>query len=146
MQSAIEALQVQVAALQNGVDQYGNTLYLNTNNLNQTVLIGASAGQTGVYVGTALTGPGIAWRENTKATTVTTSSGSTSATVASASGLSNGMICGAARVNGVSAIVPGTTFTISGTTLTLSIAAAQSGSGLYFVAANWYSLTGLTYP
>lgn len=145
MQQAIEALQNQLASIQNQVDQFGNTLVV-IGNLNQTLLIGAAAAQTGVYVGTALTGPGIAWRENTKATTITTTAGSTSATVASGSGLSNGMVLGSAQLGGSSVVVPGTTFTISGTSVTLSIAAAQNSSGIYCVACNWYSLTGLTYP
>lgn len=145
MQQQLESLATQVTAIQNGVDKYGNTVVI-IGNLNQTILIGATASQTGVYVGTALTGPGIAWQANVQATTVTTTAGSTSATVASGTGLVNGMVCGAAKVVGVSAIVPGTTFTISGTTLTLSIAAAETGSGLYFAACNFYALTGVTYP
>lgn len=145
MQTAIEALQNQLASVQNQVDQYGNTIVI-IGNLNQTLLIGASATQTGVYVGTALTGPGIAWRENTQATTITTTANSTTATVGSGSGLSNGMVIASAQLNGSSVVVPGTTFTISGTTVTLSIAAAQSSSVIYCVACNWYPLTALTVP
>ena len=150
MQQSIEALQVQLTAISNQVDQFGNSTVL-IGNLNQTVLVGADASHTGVYVGTGIGTPtapvaGIAWRENTVATTIT-KTGASAGTVASASGLVNGMVCGAAQVAGVSAIVPGTTFTITGTAVTLSIPwAVTAATSIYFVACNWYQLSQLTVP
>src|SRR5579863_3107433 len=78
MNQGIQALQVALAAISNGQDQYGNTKVLIGPNLNQTVMIGSTltgdplTGQVGVQVGTGLTGGGIAWRTDPPVTTSVT--------------------------------------------------------------------------
>jgi len=150
--TAIAALQQQVnqltsgAQYQNVVDQYGSTQYV-IGSLNQVVVIGAAFGQAGVQVGTALPAAGkpnvgIAKQTNLATTTVTLTKGSTAATVASGAGITNGMVIGAANVSDPSsgvatpAITPGTTVQSGGGTasLTLSQAAAESGTGIYCAA------------
>ena len=171
--SALTSLQQQVASLKGGatqgpniVDMFGNTVEVSGTNVDQTVTIGASHGQAGVQVMTAIGTPaapiaGRAIAQNAAAdvtkppwvtTTITLTKGSTTGTVASATGLANGMVIGAANVSDPStgiatpAIVPGTTFTISGTTVTLSQAAAESGSGLFCAACFWRLVAGISYP
>lgn len=161
---SIQGLQDRVRALEVGtqqtniIDQYGNTIVI-AGQLNQTVTIGAAYQQPGVQVGTTLpaTGQpnaGLAVQQNLATGTITTTAGSTTATLNStASGtFTNGQVIGAANVtdpsSGVAtpAITPGTTFTISGSTVTLSQAAAESGSAIYCAACNWYSLQTFTHP
>lgn len=151
LQADTAMLKKQIAAVANQVDLYGNTTTI-VGALNQTVLIGATASEKGVHVGTGIgsaTAPevGIAWRKNLVTTTITTTGGNTSATVASATGLTTGMVIGAMASDGSDAIVPGTTIlTISGTTITLSIKASATVSGAYCAACNWYQLSDLTVP
>ncbi len=162
MLQSIKNLQKQVSGLTQGaqqtniVDQYGNTLLV-VGQLNQTVTIGAAQGQAGVQVGTALPASGkpnvgLAIQQSLVTTTITTTSGSTSATVASATGLGLGMVIGAANVNDPTsgtptpAITPGTTISaISGTTVTLSQNAAETGTSLYCAACWWLAL-GPSFP
>ena len=139
----------------NEIDQWGNTQVI-VGQLNQVVTIGAAFQQSGVQVGTALPPPGassvgVATQQGLATTTIATTKGSTSATVASAAGLAKGMSIGAANVSDPSsgvataAITPGTTISgISGTTVTLSQAAAETGSGLYCAACFWSSVQGGT--
>ena len=133
----------------NTVDQYGNTLIV-VGQLNQQVTIGAAFQKPGVQVTTGITsGQGQAVQQNLALGTITTTKGSTAATLNStASGtFSNGMLIGAANVSDPSsgvatpAIVPGTTFTISGSAVTLSQPAAESGTGLYCAACTWKQQT-----
>lgn len=161
--SAIQTLQGQVAALQAGaqqtnvVDQYGNVIVI-VGQLNQIVTIGAAFQQPGVQVGTALPAggqpnAGLAAQVGLIITTATLTKGSTSAAVGTSS-LSNGMVIGAADVSDPStglatpAITPGTTISAGGgtTSLTLSQAAAESGTTLYCAACFWRSLQSYTYP
>lgn len=152
--STLQQLQTDVTALQGGaqqtvtVDQYGNAIIV-SGQLNQVVTIGASFGQAGVLVGTNLPAAnnpnaGLVAQTGLVTTTITTTKGSASATVGSGTGLQSGMVIGAADVtdptSGVatSAITPGTTISsISGTSVTLSENAAESGSGLYCAACFW---------
>lgn len=153
MQRDLTAAQQQLSSIQNQVDQYGNTVTL-VGNLNPLIMIGATATQIGVQIGTGLastpgqpTTPGIAVVQGTFTTTITTTANSPTATVASASGLSNNMMIGAIQLGGNPVIVPGTFIkNLVGTTVTLSINAAQSSSSIYCAAAFVRALTGFTYP
>ena len=154
----LESQSQRIGALEAGatqgniVDGSGNTLEIAGTNLAQTVVIGANLYATpataGVQVGTGLTGAGRAKQANLATGTVTTTKGSTTATlVSTASGtFTNGQVIGAANVSDPSsgiatpAIVPGTTFTISGATITLSQAAAESGTAIYAAACNFTRL------
>lgn len=157
--SILQALQQhsqQIAALYAGstqgnlIDGYGNTIEVAGTNISQVVTIGASFGQAGVLVGTTLTGAGRATQRGLVTTTITTFAGSMAATVASGSGLSMGMAIGAADVSDPSsgvatpAIVPGTTISsITGTSVTLSQNAAESGTGLFCAACKWELLSSI---
>lgn len=161
--NAIRRTQQQTAAIASGqpahnvLDQWGNTLYI-VGQLAQVVTIGAGWDQTGtggasagVQVGTALPlsghpNTGIAKQSGLVTTTISTTAGSASATVASAANMTVGMVIGAADVNdpanGVATPAlkpsPPTTITgISGTTITLSQPAAETGTGLFCAACNW---------
>ena len=140
------------------LDQWQNTVCI-IGALNQVVTAGAGwdtlitppaqgTAIAGVQISTGRTDFGIAVPSATPVfTTITTTAGSTSATVASASGLSDTMQIGANGIsNGevASAIAPGTTIThIASLTITLSQAAVLTGSGLYCVAmATWSNLVG----
>ena len=154
----LESQASRIAALESGstqgnlVDGSGNTIEVAGTNLAQTVVIGAnlyaSPATAGVQVGTGLTGSGRAKQANLATGTLTTTKGSTAATlVSTASGtFTNGQVIGAANVSDPStgiatpAIVPGTTFTISGAAVTLSQAAAESGTALYCAACNFTRL------
>ena len=132
---------IQGAVQGNIVDQYGNAVEIAGSNLAQTVTIGASFGQAGVLVGTGVTGAGRAVQQNLATTTITLTKGSVSATVASGAGLSHPMVIGAADVSdptsglATPAITPGTTIgSITGTAVTLSAPAAESGTGLFCAA------------
>ena len=148
-------------AQQMGVqDRWGNMVLLEASNLQQVVTIGASFQQAGVQVSTGLANgqAGSAWQANLATGTITLAEGSTSATLDStASGVfAVGMTIGAVvtdATTGVttSLLTPLTTITaVSGGTLTLSKAAAGSGSGVYAAACNfvvvepgsWVPLTG----
>lgn len=158
MIQAAQRQQGQAAALAAGatqgnlVDQYGNTTQVSGTNLNQTVTIGASSGQPGVLVGTGVPNgtTGTATQGALATGTITVTQGSTSATLASTiSGLfAAAQVIGADTIPDpttsvlTSAIVPGTTFTISGTSITLSQAAAESGT--VFCAACTFTVIGST--
>jgi hypothetical protein len=169
---AIKTNQQRVNALTAGAqatnvtDQYGNTIQVTGPSLNQVVTIGASHGVAGVQVWTGIAAgtAGIAVLSGPSITTVSLTKGSLSATVGSVTGaaLAVGDVIGAANVSdpssGIaeSAIAPGTTIdTVSGSSITLSQGAMESGTGLYCAAAKfilqqdtgWESLilgTGIT--
>lgn len=103
----------------------------------------------GVQVGTALTGSGIAVPTigSFAHTTIATTATSTSATVASATGFVNGYVIGAVDANtGGEVITPGTTYTISGTTVTLSAPALLSETAAYCCSVQWVPLGGQVHP
>lgn len=165
----LQALTQRVSALEgarqpNILDGFGNTIIV-VGQLLQTVTIGATntsgTAVPGVQVQTVLHSPpagqplvGIAVQQSLATGTITTTKGSTAATLVSTTSgtFTSGQVIGAATVNDPStgvatpAIVPGTTFTITGSAITLSQPAAESGTGLYAAAAFWHSLAGLTYP
>ena len=146
-------------------DPNGNTFEVYGPNLLQTAVIGAKHGTPGVQVLTNLgsaaapvSGRAIQSQVSSSptpsqvgcvTTTVTLTQGSTAATLASGTGFVNGMVIGAANVtdpsNGTAtpAIVPGTTISSGGgtTSITLSQAAAESGSGLYCAACFFVLVT-----
>ena len=143
-----------LAVQQNSVvlDQYANACLI-IGNLNQVVTIGAGwisgSPVVGVEVGTGLTGFGLAYPSAFAHTTITTTGGSTSATVASSSGFVNGMQIGATvyevppslgSEQPPNYIQPGTTMTFSGTSVTLSQNALLSGSGLLCCVVTWTQL------
>lgn len=160
--AAIQSLQQQVQALTAGAtqftipDAYGNTMVIVGTNLAQNVTIGASHGQPGVQVATGIAAgtAGLAFQQALATGTITTTQGSTAATLNSTiSGtFTSGQVIGAADVSdprsGVAtpAIIPGTTFTISGTAVTLSQPAAESGTGIFCASASFQTLAGLNYP
>ena len=136
------------------LDGYQNTPVV-IGPLNQVVTIGAGwisgSPVAGVEVFTNIAGFGIGYISNFANGTITTTEGSTAATLTSTiSGtFANGMVIGATtyEVPPVSDnaappnyITPGTTFTISGTSITLSMDAALSGVGLYVCAATYTKL------
>jgi hypothetical protein len=133
------------------VDHYGNAIVI-LGQVNQTVTIGATHGQAGVQVGTGLPAGGapnasLVVQRGLVTTTITTTEGNSSATVDSAVGMVAGMVIGAADVSDPSsgiatpAITPGTTIAgVSGTTITLSQDAAESGTAIACAACFWTSL------
>ena len=131
----------------NVVDQYGNTTEVAGTNLSQIVTIGAAFQRAGVQVGTGIASgtSGRAYQANLATGTITVTKGSTAATLVSTTHgtFTSGQVIGAADVNDPSsgiatpAITPGTTFTISGTSVTLSQNAAESGTALYCAACNF---------
>ena len=131
------------------LDAYQNCTYIQ-GALDQVVTIGSGGsyegpvfnGQPGVLVRTGLMGFGAAIPSGFVHTTVTTIAESAVANVASGTGLVNGYVCGAATVNGTPAIAAGTTYTISGLTLTLSQPAAETITNGYFCSCVWQSLGG----
>lgn len=151
---AIKLTQQQVANLTAGatqgnlLDGNGNTVEIAGTNLSQTVTIGAAYQQPGVQVGTNLTGAGRAKQTSLATGTVNVTKGSTSATLASTTSgtFTSGQVIGAANVSDPSsgvatpAITPGTTFTISGSAITLSQPAAETGTGLYAASCNFTRL------
>ena len=146
-----------VGALQQGrgqgnvVDQFGNATEVGGTNLDQIVVIGAVFLQGGVQVGTGIANgtSGRAYQANLATGTITLTKGSTSATLDSTIGgtFTSGQVIGAADVSDPSsgiptpAITPGTTFTISSSSITLSRVAAESGTGLYCAACNFILYT-----
>ena len=159
-QQSTASIAAAAAVQQNSVvlDQYQNACLI-IGNLNQVVTIGAGwlsgSPVVGVEVGTALTGFGLAYPTNFVHTTITTTQGSTAATVTSGSGISNGMVVGATVLESPpnpsasqppNYIAPGTTITISGTSVTLSINALLSGSGLYACFCSWVAIGGVVHP
>ena len=140
------------------LDAYANTCLI-VGNLNQVVTIGAGwisgSPVVGVEVGTGLTGFGLAYPSAFAHTTITTTAGSTAATVASSSGFVNGMQIGAtlhevppslSASQPANYIAPGTTMTFSGTAVTLSQNALLSGSGLYACVVTWTELGIAVHP
>jgi hypothetical protein len=141
------------------LDQYANTTLIQ-GALNQIVTIGAGwigmplAPIAGVEVGTGLTGFGIAYPSGFAYSLITTTAGSTAATLTGGTtGFTNGYQIGATEVDvpdmGATEpgpyVAPGTTYTISGTSVILSQAALLSGSGLYCCTVLW-NLPGSTNP
>jgi hypothetical protein len=162
----MQQMQADIKALQSGqqntliTDSNGNATVI-IGQLSQTVTIGAISGQAGVQVMTNLGDPssgqqtaGLAFAQDVATGTITTTEGSFTATLDSTTTgtFTNGMVIGAADVSDPSsgtatpAIVPGTTFTISGSAITLNKAASESGTGIYCAACFWRLLSGLTYP
>lgn len=129
-------------------DQWGNVTELSGANLAQIVTIGAAHLQAGVLVSTGLPAgtAGRAVFSGPAITTITLTKGSASATVGTVTGasLAKGQVIGAAIISDpssgtpTSAITPGTTISnVSGTSVTLSQNAAESGSGLYCAAGRF---------
>lgn len=129
-------------------DLNGNVTELYGANLNQVVTIAAAHLQAGVQVATGIPNgtAGHAVQSGPAITTITLTKGSASATVGAVTGagLSAGQVIGAALVNDPTtgtptpAITPGTTIsTVSGTSVTLSQNAAESGTSLYCAAARF---------
>jgi hypothetical protein len=97
----------------------------------------------GCQVGTGLASvAGTAYQTGLVTTSISTTAGSITATVGSAAGLSNGMQIGAESASAGVVITPGTWFTISGTTLTLSQPAVATVSAIYCAACSWTSPGG----
>jgi hypothetical protein len=138
------------------LDQYGNVNAI-YGALDQVVEIGAAFQQYGVQVGTNLSGFGVATPTDFAHTTISTTAGLTSATVASGSGFVNGNVIGAIQVVGSfqepdtttivnNVITPGTTYTISGTSVTLSAPALITGSGFYVASCLWTQTGSTVHP
>lgn len=150
---AMQQMQADIKALQSGqqnttlVDANGNAIVI-IGQLSQTVTIGAQSGVAGVQVMTNLSGVGVCVQQELATGTITVTAGSTAATLNSTTGgtFSSGLVIGAANIDDPSsgtatpAIVPGTTFTITGSAITLSQQAAESGSGILCAACQWTSL------
>jgi hypothetical protein len=140
----------------NVTDQYGNTIQVTGPSLNQVVTIGASHGVAGVQVWTGIAAgtAGIAVQSGPATTKINLTKGSYSATLASGvtgAALTVGQVIGAANVSDPSsgvataALTPGTTITAvsgqtSGSTVTLSLEAAESGSDLACAPARFVVL------
>jgi hypothetical protein len=149
----MQQMQADIKALQSGqqntinVDANGNAIVI-IGQLSQTVTIGATSGAAGVQVMTNLSGVGICVQQSLATGKITVTEGSTAATLDSTTGgtFVSGMVIGAANVDDPSsgtatpAIVPGTTFTRSGSAITLSQPAAESGNGILCAACQWTSL------
>lgn len=145
-------------------DSLLNMTALRATNLNQAVPLGSvintaantpvsgySAGQVpAVWVGTGLTGSGICKVSAIATGLITLTAGSTAATLVSAitgtfSG--GGQTIGANTYNATTGVTsqalyaPATTYTISGTAITLSQPAILSGTSLYCVAVSCSKLT-----
>jgi len=101
----------------------------------------------GVMVGTGLTGSGIAVPSGFAHSTLATTKGSPTATVASATGWTNGYQVGAVDANtGDEVITPGTSYTISGSTLTLSANALLPETACYACSVLWTAQSGTVHP
>ena len=149
--SAASATALQTTVVQ--LDQYQNCCLI-IGNLNQIVTIGAgwitSSPVQGVEVGPGLTNFGLSYPSGFAHSLVTTTKGSTTATLTGGTtGFTNGYQIGATiyetpptsdSTAPPNYIAPGTTYTISGSTLTLSVAALLTGSGLYCCSALWNQL------
>jgi hypothetical protein len=160
---SLQALQVQMNNLTSGqqqtvtTDAYGNGILV-MGQLAQTLTIGAAQGQAGVQVQTGLPASGqpnagLAVQQGLVTTRVTLTRGNAAATVASGTGLAVGMVIGAANITdptsgtATPAITPGTTISaISGTSVTLSQPAAESGTSIYCAACWFRSVQSFTYP
>lgn len=126
------------AQQQNYFDQYYNCVTVAGSNLNQVVTIGASHGHGGVEVWTGIANgtAGSAVQQSLAIGTLTVTKGSTAATlVSTTSGTfsGGGNVIGAidASGNNVLSTMPGTTYTISGSSVTLSQKALESGTALF---------------
>lgn len=117
-------------------DRWMNTIEVSGSNLNQIVTIAAAWKQGGVEVATGIA-DGTAGRAVQTALAIgnlTVTAGSTSATLthtASGTFTGGGNVIGAIDASGNNALTPGTTYTISGTAVTLSKPALESGTALY---------------
>lgn len=126
----------------NFFDAYYNCTTVCGTNLNQVVTIAATHMQGGVEVWTGIANgvSGMAVQTALAIGTLTVTKGSTAATLTStASGTfsGGGNVIGAidASDNDVLSTMPGTTYTISGTSVTLSQPALESGTSLYCAQA-----------
>lgn len=126
------------AAQQQGAtyDQWMNTIQVRGSNLNQVVTIGAQHLNGGVEVWTGLSNgtAGTAVQTALAIGTLTVTKNSTAATlVSTASGTftGGGNVIGVVDASGNNVLTPGTTYTISGTAVTLSQVALESGTALY---------------
>jgi hypothetical protein len=129
---------------QNFYDRWYNCVTVGGSNLNQVVTIGAAHLQGGVEVwtgiangtaGSAVQGSlAIGNPAGSPAGGLTVTKGSTSAVlVGTTSGTftGGGNVIGAIDAGGNDVLTPGTTYTISGTAVTLSQVALESGTSLY---------------
>lgn len=129
------------AAAQQGnlYDAFYNCVQLGGSNLNQVVTIGAAFKQGGVEVWTGIANgtAGTAVQTALAIGTLTVTKGYTSATLTATTKGSFGggaNVIGAIDSDGNDVITAGTTFTISGTNITLSKAATETGTSLYCAA------------
>jgi len=138
----------------NGVTSSTLTLseYPTLNASGVTITVGASGG---VRVGTNLTGFGIATVTNFAYTAITvaasqvlsTASPPYTATITGpTTGFTNGYVIGAVDSNGNEVIAAGTTYTISGHTITLSSQPLEAGSNFYCCSALWTALGSTANP
>ena len=125
-------------ALQQGnrFDQYFNCVEVSGSNLNQVVTIAAVFQHGGVEVWTGIANgtAGTAVQTALAIGNLTVTAGSTAATLthtASGTFSGGGNVIGAVDANGNNVLTPGTTYTISGTAVTLSKPALASGTALY---------------
>ncbi len=135
------------AAQQQGnlFDQYMNCVEVAGSNLNQIVVIGAytfdpaeANGGVLVWTGIANGTAGRAVQTGLATGTLTVTKNSTAATLtATTSGTFSGSShpIGAVDAVGNDVLTPGTTYTISGTAVTLSKVALESGTSLYCASA-----------
>jgi type II secretory pathway pseudopilin PulG len=124
------------AQQQNYYDKWFNCVTVAGTNLNQVVSIGAAFQQGGVEVWTGIANgtAGTAAQTALAIGTLTVTKGSTAATLDStASGTfsGGGRVLGAIDADGNDVLTPGTTYTISGSSVTLSKVALESGTALY---------------
>lgn len=138
MRSHGQQLRSQAAQAQQGnvFDAYYNCVQVSGSNLNQVVTIAAAFHQGGVEVSTGIANgtAGTAIQTALAIGTLTVTKGSTSATLthtASGTFSGSGHVIGAIDANGNDVLTPGTTYTISGTAVTLSQDALESGTSLY---------------
>jgi hypothetical protein len=120
----------------NFYDQWFNCVTVGGSNLNQVVTIAAAWKQGGVEVWTGIANgtAGSAVQTALAIGNLTVTSGSTTATLthtASGTFTGGGNVIGAIDANGNNVLTPGTTYTISGVTVTLSKPALETGTALY---------------
>jgi hypothetical protein len=124
----------------NFYDQWFNCVQVGGSNLNQVVTIAAAFQQGGVEIWTGIANgtAGSAVQTNLAIGTLTVTKGSTAATLThttSGSFSGGGRPIGAVDASFNNVLTPGTTYTITGTAVTLSQAALASGTSLYCASA-----------
>lgn len=127
-------------------DQWFNCVQVGGSNLDQVVTIGAAFQQGGVEIWTGIANgtAGTAVQANLAIGTLTVTAGSTAATLThttSGTFSGGGRPIGAIDSNGNDVLAPGTTYTITGTAVTLSQAALESGTSLYCASATFSIVT-----